>query len=104
MNALWAPLTRRSPRAVSAVADSQSARREVKHMTTEELTKDFPIISFCRADLQTLFTDEEIALLDDADMGYIARKMADAYCDGSLWIDLEITAKDVLDSKKAEPA
>ena len=60
----------------------------------------FEITSISRNDLQDCLTDDEIALLDDTDMERIADKMGCAYCDNGYWIDLDICAKHVLESKK----
>ena len=68
-------------------------------MDTDKLNKPFNITSVCRADLQDILTEKEIAQLDDGDMERIADKMGDAYCDNGFWIDLEIIAKHVLSEK-----
>ena len=68
-------------------------------MNAKALQKSFPLTSICRADLREFLTDEQIATLDDCDMEYIAKKMADAYCTMGFWIDLEIIAQDVIGRK-----
>ncbi len=57
----------------------------------------FEIASVCRADLQSFFSEAEIAKLDDDHIASIARKMAGAYCDQVFWIDAEILARHVLE-------
>ena len=42
----------------------------------EKLHQPFLVASVCRADLEGILTDEEIAQLDDSDMERIAEKMA----------------------------
>ena len=72
---------------------------DAKLRKSEGWTKPFPLTSVCRADLQGMFSDKQIARLDDDDMVRIADKMVDAYCDQVFWIDLEIIAEAVLDEK-----
>jgi hypothetical protein len=72
-------------------------RKGRKLICYECWNKPFDITSVCRADLQDICTEEEIAKLDDGHMAHIAGKMADAYCDQGFWIDLEIIARDVLE-------
>jgi len=57
----------------------------------------FPITSVCRADLEGIGFDTKN--VDDSTMSRLASKMANAYCENSYWIDLEILAED-LDIKK----
>jgi len=45
----------------------------------------FQITSVCRADLQEILSPEAIAKVDVA---WLARKLADAYCENGFWIDL----------------
>lgn len=66
--------------------------------------KFYPITSLCKDDIKHTFgIDEEDKLtikqkkllkkidkLSDTDMMWIARKMADAYCNDGFWIDLKI--------------
>ena len=54
----------------------------------------FPITSVCRADMADLFTPQQIASID---MAQLASKMADAYCDQVFWIDLKILAEDAIE-------
>lgn len=68
-------------------------------MDNDKLYKAFPITSVCRADMLERFTQEQIDTLDDADMEYIASKMADAYCDQNFWEDLKILTIHVLGQK-----
>ena len=58
--------------------------------------KPFEITSVYRADLQDKFSEKEIAKFDDTKMAYMARKMADAYCENVFWIDLEIITQYIL--------
>jgi hypothetical protein len=58
--------------------------------------KPFPITSVCRADLADRFTAAQIARFDEGEMLYLARKMADAYCDSCFWQDMEIIAEHIL--------
>jgi hypothetical protein len=69
-------------------------------MATDKWDQPFPITSVCRADLRGILTEKEIARLDDADMEWIASKMADAYCDNGFWIDLKIIAEAVIEEKR----
>lgn len=53
-----------------------------------------------REDLREAFeniTDEELALVSDAQLERIARNMADDYCNQLYWCSLSIIAADVLD-------
>ena len=68
---------------------------------TQRPYKDFPITSVCRADLESAGFDTKN--VDDGTMSVLASKMANAYCDQDVWIDLEILAEDLgikKDSKK----
>lgn len=66
-------------------------------MDTDKLKEPFYcILSICRADLQGILPDEQIARLDDIDMQMIADKMGDAYCENGFWTDLGIIAEHVL--------
>ena len=60
------------------------------------LKRPFPITSVCRLDLLDTVTPEGIGRLDDAAMGLLAEKMAEAYTDSVFWIDLKITSEDLL--------
>ena len=64
----------------------------------------FEITSIHRNDLRHglnfTFTEEEIAKLTDEDMQGIASQMAEAYCDGQFWNDLEYFTKEVLGEKE----
>ena len=75
-------------------------KEDLDHLQAEpgaDLHKPFIVASICRADLQGILTDEEIARLDDSDMERIADKMSDSYRDaGGYWEALEIMARDVL--------
>jgi hypothetical protein len=69
----------------------------------EKWHQPFVVASVCRADLQGILTDGEIAGLDDTDMEAIVERMGDAYRDcGGYWDSLEIMAKFVLERKKGE--
>ena len=57
----------------------------------ENLYRDFPITSVCRADLESAGFDSRN--VDDGTMEELASKMANAYCDQDFWIDLEILAE-----------
>ena len=60
-----------------------------------DLDKGYPITSMCREDMLSQgFTKAEVSSLDESDMRYIARKMADAYCDCCFWLALEQIARD----------
>lgn len=76
-----------------------STAQKQSHLCTECWNKPYNITSVCRADLQQILTSEEIARLDDGDMEYIARKMADAFCDTVFWEALEVLAEDVIEGK-----
>ena len=49
------------------------------------------ITSVCREDLDMAGFDS--SKVDDSTLRKLASKMADAYCEGSFWIDLEIIAE-----------
>ncbi len=67
----------------------QTSQKEIKR-----LNKPFPITSVCRQDLEGIgFNTSKV---DDADMEYLANKMADAYCDMGFWEDLKIIAEERL--------
>lgn len=55
--------------------------------------KNFPITSVARADLEDVGFDTSD--VEDATMERLASKMANAYCENSFWIDLEIIAEDL---------
>jgi hypothetical protein len=77
--------------------------RQRAGLCIECFDKPFPITSVCRADLEDCCTPEQIAQLDDGDMAYLARKMADAYMQ-VFWDDLEIIVEHILkDKAKPEP-
>lgn len=61
------------------------------------MSKPFNITSVARADLLDNFRPEQVAKFDDADMARLARKMADAYCEGSYWQDLKIIGDYILE-------
>ena len=66
----------------------------MKHTKTKQslnFYKGFSITSVCPADLESIGFDT--SKVDDADMGYLASKMADAYCDMGFWESLEIIAE-----------
>lgn len=64
----------------------------------------FEVTSIHRDDLRHglnfTFTEEEIAKLTDEDMEGIASQMAEAYCDGQFWSDLEYYTREVLREKE----
>lgn len=60
--------------------------------TKEDYYKDFPITSVCRADLEQCGFDT--TGVDDYTMSELASKMANAYCDSSFWVDLEVLANE----------
>jgi hypothetical protein len=53
--------------------------------------EDFPIISVCRADLESIGFDT--ATVDDATMKELAERLADDYCDQLFWSSIEIIAE-----------
>lgn len=56
-----------------------------------ELYRDFKITSVCKADLESVgFNTRNV---DNNKMWYLASKMADSYCDGNFWSNLEIHAE-----------
>ncbi|PIQ68300.1 MAG: hypothetical protein COV91_04865 [Candidatus Taylorbacteria bacterium CG11_big_fil_rev_8_21_14_0_20_46_11] len=61
--------------------------------------KDFPIMSVCRADLESAGFDT--TNVDDDMMSELASKMANAYCDLGFWQDIRILAE-YLKIKKQE--
>jgi hypothetical protein len=80
-----------------ALPESEREQR----LSTVGLHKSFTVASICRADLEGILTDEEIAQLDDSDMERISDKMSDSYRDcGGYWDSLEINARAVLERRK----
>ena len=65
----------------------------------ECLQRPFPITSVCRLDLFDTVTPEDIGRLDDAAMGRLAERMAEAYTDSVFWIDLKVIAEGLLSGK-----
>ena len=53
----------------------------------------FPITSVAREDLETQGFD--MSNITDEQMAAIADHMADAYCDGPFWVELEVIAEDM---------
>ena len=81
-----------------SVNRSQSVVEQPKQT---ELQKPFHIASVCRADLQGILTDAEIAQFSNDEMEDIADRMSDAYRDtGGYWEGLEIIARLVLKKKE----
>ncbi len=63
---------------------------------TIDLGKSFQITSVCRGDIdEKKYPKKFIAGLTDDDMRWIARKMADAYCDCCFWIALECKLENI---------
>ena len=60
-------------------------------MKTPRKKRFFEITSVCRPDLELAGFDT--SKVDDATMERLASKMADAYCDKSFWMDIEIIAE-----------
>jgi len=65
-------------------------------MTHEEMTKPFPITSVTQEDLKRYFTQAEVEQLSDADMESLASKLADVYCEGPFWENVETIAEVIL--------
>lgn len=60
---------------------------------TNQEQEYFPITSICRADLEGIgFNTKNV---DNSTMLRLASKMANAYCENSYWIDLDILAEDL---------
>jgi len=57
----------------------------------ERQMQSFNITSVCRADLEGEGFDT--SKVDDMTMTRLASKMADAYCDTTFWIDLDVIAE-----------
>gem|GEM_PF-3262827 len=65
--------------------------------------KPFTVASVCRADLQGIFSDEQIARISDGEMESIADRMGNAFTDSGLyWESLEIMAKYVIEKEELE--
>ena len=64
--------------------------------------KPFPITSVCRADLCESIPPEDIAQLDDNDMTWLARKMANAYTETEFWVEIEVLTQVLLQDKQHE--
>jgi hypothetical protein len=63
-------------------------------------TKEFPIASLTRADLEEAgFPNELIATLTDEDMAAIASKLEDTYRDNQLYIDLEVEVNALIEKR-----
>jgi len=54
------------------------------------MNKPFETTSVCREDLTRFISKEEALAIDDSTMEYIAKKMAEAFCDGDYWVALEV--------------
>ena len=68
-----------------------------------ESHKPFTVASVCRADLQGILSDEQIARISDGEMESIADRMGDAFTDSGLyWESLEIMAKYVIEKEELE--
>jgi hypothetical protein len=57
----------------------------------EQMKSDFPIVSVCRADLESIGFDA--SAVDDAKMERLAGKLADGYCEQLFFGSLEIIAR-----------
>jgi len=64
---------------------------KLKQEKSRKFSQGFPITSVCRADLQVAGFDT--TKVDDWIMSELASKMANAYCDGGFWADLDILAE-----------
>jgi len=73
---------------------NKKLRKQLQDKEHDRLNKPFPITSVCRVDLESKGFDT--SKVDDADMEYLASKMADAYCDNGFWEDLQIIAEENL--------
>ena len=70
-------------------------------MEDTDLQKQFPIISICRADLQSHgFTEAQLALLTDDDMRAIAQKLAAMYVQSDFWEEVTFIARTTLLEKQ----
>ena len=67
---------------------------------TIRLNKEFNITPICRQDIADKFGEKVALSLSDSEMGYIADKMAGAYCDSGFWIDMDIFVQSILDIRK----
>ena len=67
---------------------------------TNKLNKPFNITSICRQDIADRFGEKVALSFSDSEMGYIADKMAGAYCDNGFWIDMDIFVRSILDIRK----
>lgn len=73
---------------------------KISKLYYEKLNKPFEVSSVCRADLISEgFDEEEVAMLKDYEMDYIASKMGDAFCDTSYWIALNEIATRIFEEK-----
>jgi hypothetical protein len=59
--------------------------------------KPFPIASIARADLAERFAPEQVAQFTDADMVWIAARMANVYCENGFWDEMEIIGEILLE-------
>ena len=67
--------------------------------------KSFKITSVCKTDLRTTFENEKeifdkIDSLTNTEMKYLARKMADDYCDQLFWSSLHQIATRIIENKE----
>lgn len=65
------------------------------------------ITRLCKDDIKEVYEGDEAALkfienLDEADLKYIAEKMADAYLDSLYWVSLRTVVDELIESRKEE--
>lgn len=60
----------------------------------EIIYQDYPVITVCRADLESYIKNVEV--LTDDDMREIASKLADALFDTAYWDCLEVIATEII--------
>jgi len=65
-----------------------------------KLNKPFNITSICRQDIADKFGEKVALSFSDSEMGYIADKMADTYCDNGFWLDMAFVVQSILDIRK----
>ena len=68
---------------------------------SEKQTEFFPITSVCREDIENILKIKDVDL-EDFEMKYIARKMADDYIEQLYWSSLKYIAQDYIDNVRGK--
>ena len=74
---------------------------KVKLEKSKKMSKPFNITSVCREDIVMAGFNKKIAeAIEDDEMEYIARKMADVYCETGFWDALQECVENIITQKK----